>query len=46
MKQQFAVSHTFLSNTVPELLESCVTNTLPVKMFCPQKRVPYILGKI
>ena len=43
MKKQCAVTNTIRQKKVPELLDSCVTNTLPVKLFSPHQHFPYIL---
>jgi len=41
---QFVVTNIILQSKVPELLDSCVTNTLPVKVFSPHQRFPYIFS--
>jgi len=37
MKQQCVVTNTIRQDKVPELPDSCVTNTLPVKVFSPHQ---------
>jgi hypothetical protein len=37
MKQQLVVTHTIRQTEIPPLPDTWVTNTLSVKMMCPQK---------
>ena len=36
MKRQLFIIHAIRQTEIPALLDSCVTNTPSVKMFCPQ----------
>ena len=46
MEKQFVVNHAICPTEIPALLDSWVTNTLSVKMVCPQENSsPYIFVK-
>jgi len=37
MKQQFVITHTISQTEIPALLHIWITDTLSVKMLCPQR---------